>query len=253
MGGHLTAAWGLAGVLAVLGLITAPLERSVYRSDPGSRRKLMAYAVTMAVLWTLALAAIGISGGADLFAGPASSAAAWLPLARIAAPMLAVVTAVYCVIALAPLLQSLRGSKWRAAYAAAIRRGFSAFPGLLPNTGAERAVFVLLSLSAGVCEEVLYRGFLIRLLHAGGFALPLMAALAISSLIFGLGHAYQGWRGMLGTATGGLFLGLVFLLCGSLIPAVVLHSLMDMQVAYVLRPVAFANSTTPEPGGTPNP
>jgi membrane protease YdiL (CAAX protease family) len=61
-------------------------------------------------------------------------------------------------------------------------------PGLLPNTAVERAAFVLLSLTAGVCKEVLYRGFLIRFLHESVLALPMAGALAASALIFGLGH-----------------------------------------------------------------
>lgn len=241
-------------MLAVVGPATAPLERSVYRSDRGSRRKLIAYATTLAMLWALALAAAGIGGGGALIASPASSMASWLPWARIAGPALAALAAAYCVVALMPLIQSLRGPRWRAAYARAMRLGYSASPGFLPNTGAERAAFALLSLSAGVCEEVLYRGFLIRLLHEGALALPVGGALAISSLLFGLGHAYQGWKGMLSTTIGGLALGLVFLLSGSLIPGVILHALMDLQVAYVLRPLSgSATSAIPVQGDAARP
>jgi len=90
--------------------------------------------------------------------------------------------------------------------------------------------------AAGVCEEILFRGFLIRWLHGGALGLPLVGALAASSLIFGLGHAYQGFKGVLSTAVGGLVLGLLFLLSGQLIPAMVLHALLDLQVVYVLWP-----------------
>lgn len=235
MSHHLVAAWGLAGVLAVIGLSTAPLERRVYRSDAGPRRKLMAYGITIAVLWTLAAAAVWICGWTSLLHSPAAPAD-WLPGSTIMAPAIGAVTASYLFVALLPLLQSLRGLRWRTAYAAAMRRGFSALPGLLPNTSAERAAFIFLSLSAGVSEEILFRGFLIRLLHDGAIALPLAGALTASSLLFGLGHAYQGFKGMLSTAVAGLSMGLLFLLSGSLIPAIVLHSLLDLQVVYVLRP-----------------
>jgi membrane protease YdiL (CAAX protease family) len=66
----------------------------------------------------------------------------------------------------------------------------------------------------------------------------LLGALAASSLIFGLGHAYQGFKGVLSTAVAGLFLGLLFLLSGALIPAMALHALLDLQVVYVLWPAS---------------
>jgi len=234
---HLIVAWGLAGLLAVMGLCTAPLERRVYGSACGPGPKLIAYGITIAVLWTLAAAAIWACGWAPLLHSPAAPAA-WLPGAKITAPVIGALTGVYLLVALLPLFQSLRGPRWRGAYAAGIRRGFSTLPGFLPNTGAERAAFILVSLSAGVCEEILFRGFLIRLFHHGALALPLAGALAVSSLIFGLVHLYQGFKGVLSTAIAGLALGLLFLLSGNLIPAMVLHALLDLQVVYVLWPAS---------------
>ena len=66
----------------------------------------------------------------------------------------------------------------------------------------------------------------------------LAAALATASLIFGPGHSYQGIKGVIGTAVGWLFPGLLFLLGGNLIPAMVLHALLDTLVAFVLRPTS---------------
>jgi membrane protease YdiL (CAAX protease family) len=235
MSSHLVAAWGLAGLLAVIGLLTAPLERRLYQSEGCPRRKLMAYGITIAGLWTLAVTAIWICGWTALLHSPAAPGA-WLPGAMVTAPVIAALTGLYLLVALLPLFQSLRGPRWRGAYAAAMRRGFATLPGFLPNTGAERVAFILVSLSAGVCEEILFRGFLIRWLHGGALGLPLVGALAASSLIFGLGHAYQGFKGVLSTAVGGLVLGLLFLLSGQLIPAMVLHALLDLQVVYVLWP-----------------
>ncbi len=237
MSSHLVVAWGLACLLAVMGLCTAPLERRVYRSECGPRRKLMAYGITIAVLWTLAAAAIWACGWAPLLHSPAAPAA-FLPWAKITAPVIGALTGVYLLVALLPLFQSLRGPRLRGAYAAAIRRGFSTLPGFLPNTGAERAAFILVSLSAGVCEEILFRGFLIRLFHGGALAVPAAGALVVSSLLFGLGHLYQGVKGVLSTAVAGLVMGLLFLLSGNLIPAIVLHALLDLQVVYVLWPAS---------------
>ncbi len=67
--------------------------------------------------------------------------------------------------------------------------------------------------------------------------MPLLLALAASSLAFGLGHIYQGRAGVLRTGLAGLGFGLLFLLTGSLIPSIVLHAILDLQGVYLLWPV----------------
>jgi len=232
----------LAGVLALAIPLTGLFERQVYRSNPDTRLKLLAYGINIIVLWALAIAAVWIGELGRLFESPAMGAG-WLWGPAILGPVLSVVVGVYMILGLLPLIQSLRGLRWRRAYAAAIRRSASDIPGFLPNTAIERAAFVLVSLTAGVCEEVLFRGFLIRFLHEGGFALPLVGALALSSLAFGLGHLYQGPKGVLRTMIAGFAFGLLFLLSGSLILGIVLHVLVDLQVAYVLRPIPEDETT----------
>jgi uncharacterized protein len=226
----------LAGLLAIGGLLTAPFERWVYGSELSTLPKLVAYATYAVLAWALTAVAAWIYPWPSLIVslGPI---AAWLPAPAIAGPVLGAVLGAYLMLALLPLAQSLRGLRRRKAYAAAIRRGFSRIQGFLPNNTAECAGFSLISLTAGICEEVLYRGFLIRFLHEGAPGLPLAGALAASSLAFGLGHAYQGFKGILTTGIGGCAFGVLFLLSGSLIPGIVLHALVDLQVAYILRPV----------------
>lgn len=225
----------LAAALPLVMVAASPIERRIYRSNPSTGLKFIAYGGNIVLLWTMAAAAVGVEGWGRLLESPAPSAA-WLWAPAVTKPVLAVALGAYMFVALLPLFQSLRGPRWRRAYAAAYRRGFAEIAGMLPNTALERAAWALLSLTAGVCEESYFRGFLIRVLHEQGPALPLTAALLASSLIFGLGHLYQGAKGVLGTTIGGAMFGLLFLLTGSLIPGVVLHALIDLQVAYVLAP-----------------
>ena len=96
---------------------------------------------------------------------------------------------------------------------------------MLPHTPEDLHRFRWLSLTAGVCEELLYRGFL--LFYFGHWLGPL-ASLGAASLIFGLGHVYQGPRGVLLTAALGAFLGGLYLVCGSLAPGMLLHAAGDM-------------------------
>jgi hypothetical protein len=95
---------------------------------------------------------------------------------------------------------------------------------LLPHTPEERRLFWLVSVTAGACEELFYRGFLIWFLMA--WMRPLMAVL-VSSAIFGLGHIYMGWAQAPKTALLGLLLAFVALSSASLWPAMLLHAVID--------------------------
>jgi membrane protease YdiL (CAAX protease family) len=228
----------LATVLAVMGPLTSPFERRFLRSDPSTMRKLLWFALNIVLSWGLTAAAVAIYGWSAL--ANSRGWTGWLPFVAITRPVLGLLLAGYFALSLMPFVQSLGGARRRAAYAAAYRRHAAEFPGLLPANALERTAFILVALTAGICEEVLFRGFLIRFLHAGAPGLPLVAALLVSSLVFGLNHLYQGWKGALGTSVAGLGFGLLFLVTGSLIPAIVIHALIDLQVVYVLRPVAGA-------------
>jgi len=95
---------------------------------------------------------------------------------------------------------------------------------MLPHSQRELRWFIGASLTAGTCEEFLFRGYLIW-----AFA-PLLGwwgAAVLSLLAFTAGHAYQGRSGAWKAALGGGFFTLFVLVSGSLIPAMVLHALID--------------------------
>jgi membrane protease YdiL (CAAX protease family) len=235
----------LAAALVVAIPLTAPFERRIYGGDPKTPLKLAAYGANIVLSWTLTAVAVWIDGWGRLSISP-TAGQAWLWAPTISSVMLWVGVAAYLVLGLLPLLQSLRGLRWRRAYAAAYRRSFSSIPGMLPNTAVERLSWIPLSLTAGICEEVLFRGFLIRFLHESSFGLPVAWALVASSLLFGLGHAYQGVKGVVGSTIGGFAFGLLFLLSGSLFACVILHALVDLQVPYLLRPMPEDETVTGE-------
>jgi len=116
---------------------------------------------------------------------------------------------------------------------AEVRRRLGRLELMLPHTPSELSAFFRLSVTAGLCEELLYRGYLIWYLTHW---LGLFQAAGVASVVFGLGHAYQGWKGMLLTGVVGAFLAVLYLVSGSLIAPMILHALMDMrsgQLAYV--------------------
>jgi len=99
---------------------------------------------------------------------------------------------------------------------------------------AGRRFFVGVALTAGVAEEVLYRGFLLDyLVHRPG-ALALTPALVLAGLAFGVAHAYQGLLGMVMTGLAGYALAALYVTTGSLLLPVVVHALVDLRVLLVV-------------------
>ena len=97
---------------------------------------------------------------------------------------------------------------------------------IFPHTNRELALFVLLSLTAGICEEFICRGFVCgALFHAHA---PVWAVLLVSSVLFGLAHAYQGRGGVVGTLLLGTVFGLTRILYDSLVPVILWHATVDI-------------------------
>ena len=63
---------------------------------------------------------------------------------------------------------------------------------LLPQSVTEVLVWILVSITAGFCEEIQSRGYLQRQFHALGGSI--VAAVLGQGLLFGFMHSYQGWK-----------------------------------------------------------
>ena len=63
---------------------------------------------------------------------------------------------------------------------------------LLPHSLLEVLVWTATCITAGVCEEMVFRGYLQIQLHA--FTGSIATAVVAQGVIFGLFHAYQGWK-----------------------------------------------------------
>jgi uncharacterized protein len=105
-----------------------------------------------------------------------------------------------------------------------------------PRSWAERRWFAFVCITAGICEETLYRGFLLHYLHVLPFSLDLTVALIIAALIFGLAHLYGGVGGVVGSAFFGFLVGLLFLLTGNLLLPMIFHATTDLRMLVLLRP-----------------
>lgn len=106
--------------------------------------------------------------------------------------------------------------------------------GLLPRNRAELPYGVLLSLSAGVTEEAMFRLLLplLIILVTGSW----IAAFLIPLLIFGAMHRYQGWVGVIATTFAGAVLTAFYLVTQSILMAMLVHVVIDLN-ALVIRPL----------------
>jgi len=95
------------------------------------------------------------------------------------------------------------------------------------------------SLSAGFCEEFLYRGFLFWLLAAAGAGKG--SRLIAASLAFGLAHCFWGPWGMAWTTVLGFTFGLAVLWRGNVWPVVAAHAFLDLFIEPALIQKAFAS------------
>jgi membrane protease YdiL (CAAX protease family) len=104
---------------------------------------------------------------------------------------------------------------------------------LMPVTAADRRIFSLLSISAGLCEEFVFRGFLLAVLyHATGST---FTATVLTAASFGVVHAYQQMAGAARAAALGIILTLPVLASGSIVPAILAHAALDLIAGLILR------------------
>jgi uncharacterized protein len=96
---------------------------------------------------------------------------------------------------------------------------------VLPNGPAEVALFIMLSFTAGICEEILFRGYLQRQFAA--LTKSTAAGLILQGVAFGLGHGYQGPKRMCIITVYGCLFGLLAYWRRSLRPGMTAHLVQD--------------------------
>jgi len=210
-------------VLAVLALVilavpaVATLFAARYASAADTpRAKHLRYARTMLVLWTIT--------GLALYA---------LALHRMSPHDVGVRPpyrpSAYLIGALLSLGRIALGAVGRGGvaddYARAIRT-------VIPVSLADWLWFVPVAATAALCEEFLYRGY--ALTQIAALTGSLIAGALVSSLAFGIAHAYQGKAGMLASGVTGLLYAALFVYGGSLWPCIAAHFVQDIGGAALL-------------------
>ncbi len=221
-------------LLALYPMVIGPLwdhfeiRRLKIGTDP--RRKLKFYLLTIAVTWALsaaACAAVGWQGIFEIHVGLGETS--WMPSGDAeAAFMLGLGTFLIALWIPAILVRK------SARYAATIEKAMKPLRFILPATGEERWWWVAICATAGIGEEILYRGFLIQYFRHAPLHLNLIPALMLACAVFGFAHIYQGLKGIVGTGILGLLLSAVFVITGNLLVPVILHFLIDLRILLLL-------------------
>jgi membrane protease YdiL (CAAX protease family) len=98
---------------------------------------------------------------------------------------------------------------------------------LYPYTLSERVLFLFVALSAGVCEETIYRGFALRVLRGRGWRL--WQAILLAGISFALIHGLLGAMALPLFLISALIFSALFLWRGNLWLAIYVHVMWDMM------------------------
>lgn len=225
----------LQHLLTLVLIVVMPLwdwyEIPRLKASTEPRKKIRYYGRIVAALWICAVIAVVTTNLNTVFTiHRAAGEMTWLDAGSAGAAALKGVTAGVVIVVMLPALLALWSEKIRAKAGRAARN--LAF--LLPSSVEERRWWWLVCITAGICEEVVYRGFLLHYWHALPWHLSLTWALVMSSVIFGIGHLYQGVVGAIQTTLIGFVFGGFFIVSGSLLLPMVLHTLLDLRVLAML-------------------
>ena len=179
----------------------------------GNSLVLIGMALASMLVWWLAsrpLAELGLSWGN-------------LPYSGLAWTIIGIFVFLYAL----DLLSEVGTSDFRNTTRAQFKKDLSFLPANLD----EFLPFLLLAISAGVCEEVVFRGYFIRYfewLFAGNGTLSIGLAIIVPAIIFGVSHLYQGRKAVVKIIAMAMMFGAFFLLTDSLWVLIFLHALVDI-------------------------
>lgn len=97
---------------------------------------------------------------------------------------------------------------------------------VMPRNASELHRFYFVSLTAGVAEELVWRGFFIWYLSQ---FMPVWAAAIVTTVGFALAHAYQGWANVPKILLIGAVFAVLFLMSGSLWLPMIFHAIVDIS------------------------
>jgi membrane protease YdiL (CAAX protease family) len=104
---------------------------------------------------------------------------------------------------------------------------------LIPQSALELILWVALSITAGICEEAIYRGYFQRQFAALTRNAP--AGIVLSGAVFGAVHAYQGWKRAVAIAAMGIVLGIFAHWRKTVRPGMFAHAIQDLIAPLLIK------------------
>jgi len=104
--------------------------------------------------------------------------------------------------------------------------GLRSMKPLLPQGPLEMAVWTILCASAGFCEEFVFRGYFQRQFLA--LTGKIHVAIILQAIVFGMGHMYEGWKGVITIMFYGALFGILAVIRKSLRPGMIQHAGQDL-------------------------
>ena len=198
-------------------------------TDP--RRKVKFYWLIIAATWAAsAVACLAVGWQSIFWIHLEPDEISWLPSGTEANSFMVGLLVAFAAAMLAPAILMRRSPR----YAAGIEKAMKPLQFILPVTGPERGWWVAICATAGIGEEILYRGFLIQYFRHEPLHLNLIPAVLLACVIFGIAHLYQGVKGIAGTAFLGLVFSAIFVIAGNLLTPMILHFLIDLRILLLL-------------------
>jgi membrane protease YdiL (CAAX protease family) len=97
---------------------------------------------------------------------------------------------------------------------------------LLPQSALEIVVWIATSITAGICEEMAFRGYLQRQFQA--LSGNVVVAVLAQGVIFGIFHAYQGWKNVIVICALGILFGILAAWRRNLRANILVHAWADV-------------------------
>ncbi|GMU80482.1 MAG: hypothetical protein AMXMBFR47_03530 [Planctomycetota bacterium] len=123
-----------------------------------------------------------------------------------------------------------------------IRKVLAKIEWILPHDMTELRAFIARAVTAGIAEEIVWRGFLLWYL---GQILGGWQAVVVALVAFAVAHAYQGFAGAAKAGAAGVICWGLYAVSGSLIPAMIFHVAIDVFSGSIAA-VAFARAEEDE-------
>jgi hypothetical protein len=104
---------------------------------------------------------------------------------------------------------------------------------LIPTDPTGRVVWVFVSITAGICEETAFRGYLMTRLRLLGRFTNWVVPTVVSAVVFGSCHAYQGWPGFIVITVYGVLFSLLYIRTGTIWPVIIAHFFQDFSALFI--------------------